>query len=125
MGTNFHHRYNLCECCGRYDERHICKSMRSFQGYRPDPQWPDDFTGPVIVTWEDWKAHLRAGGEVWDEYGKQWDVETFIADVETTPPNMRRMQYDWMVRHEGRFGVTLDDDWLDPDGFSFTDREFT
>jgi hypothetical protein len=123
MGTNYYHRFNACECCKRYDERHICKSMTSFQGFRPDPDWPDDST-VSITSWAGWKQKIRADGEVWDEYGRQWDVEQFIADVETTSPESRRRQYDWMVEHNHRYGG-LDHDWLDADGFSFTDTDFS
>jgi hypothetical protein len=122
MGANYYHRTNRCDCCGRFDERHICKSGTSFQGYRPD--WANDST-PLIVSWEEWKTALRADGEVWDEYGQRHDVEQFIADVEATEPERRRRQYDWMVQHARDYGLSMDRDWLDPDGFSFTLSEFT
>jgi hypothetical protein len=123
MGTNYYHRFNRCDCCGRYDERHICKSMTSFQGYRPDPLWPDE-DAPTIVSWADWKAALQTG-EVWDEYGRQLNVAQFIDDVEATGPARRRRQYDWMQENGARYRLKLDHDWLDSEGFSFTDREFT
>lgn len=132
MGTNFYHRYNKCECCGRYDERHICKSGTSFQGYRNDPAdavlFPADppVYDPEILSWADWKTHLQAGGEVWDEYGSRWDVGEFIDYVERSNPPQRRRQYDWMVAHRYDYSVVggLEHDWLDPEGFSFTDQEF-
>lgn len=110
MGTNFYHRNNLCHCCGRFDERHIGKSFTMFQGY-------DD-----IRSWQDWKRELLAGGEVWDEYSAKWDTEGFIAAVERTIPAARRRQYDWVMREA--HPLSRDRDWLDADGFSFTDQEF-
>lgn len=126
MGTNYYHRYNHCDCCGRYDERHICKSMVTFRGYRPDSDWPDDFTGPLLTSWRQWKAELLAGGSVWNEYGDALDTAEFIAAVESTRPDSRRRQYDRVqenaYRHPGR---PTDQDWLDGDGFSFYGGEFS
>lgn len=124
MGANYYHRFGHCDCCGRYDERHICKSLVMFQGYRPDPDWPEDPT-PTLVTWEGWKLALRADGTVWDEYGREHDVESFIADVEATKPEYRRRQYDWVQENRYGYGRDADSDWLDPDGFSFCNREFS
>lgn len=125
MGTNYYHRYDHCECCGRYDERHICKSLRTFRGYRPDPDWPDEFTGPLLATWQQWKAELLKGGEVWDEYGRREETAAFIEAVEATKPEHRRRQYDWMVEHARDYGLSLGRDWLDPEGFSFAEGEFS
>lgn len=125
MGANYYHRFAHCDCCGRYDERHIGKSLVMFRGYRPDPDWPDDFTGPVLASWQQWKEALSKEGEVWDEYGRQHDVQQFIADVESTDPVRRRRQYDWMQQHSAEYFLELDHDWLDADGFSFTGREFS
>lgn len=123
MSTNFYHRYNLCTCCGRYDERHVGK-WTSLQGYRR-PDWLDD-ADPFdeILSWADWKVRLRAGGELWDEYGRQWDVEMFIVDMESTSQECRRRQYDWCQAHPTGYGHD-DDNWLDREGFSFTGVEFT
>lgn len=120
MGTNFYHRYNHCDCCGRYDERHIGKNMTMFQGYRQDPDWPDPT--PEIVSWQQWKEILRTEGEVWDEYHRLWDLEAFISAVENTDPARRRRQYDWVMRH--RF-TPKHLDWLDADGFSFHEGDFS
>lgn len=126
MGTNYYHRYAHCDCCGRYDERHICKSMVTFRGYRPDPDWPDEFTGPLLASWRQWKRELiDRGGQVWDEYGRQHDLAEFIAAVESTKPEHRRRQCDWVQEHAGDYGTRGDRYWLDGDGFSFYDGEFS
>ena len=120
MGTNYYHRFGHCDCCGRYDERHIGKSMTMFRGYRPDPDWPGDTT-PTITSWQEWKAALRADGQIVDEYGREHDVEEFITAVEATDPDRRRRQFDWVQQ----YGATRDNDWLDADGFSFYAGEFS
>jgi hypothetical protein len=122
MGTNYYHRYNSCEHCGRHDERHICKSLVMFRGYRSS-EWDDPPSEDLIVDWRTWKTVLRADGEVWDEYGRHVPTEQFIADVEDTDKAARRRQYDFMMRHPG-YGSSYTD-WLDPDGFSFCDGEFS
>lgn len=128
MGTNYYHRTNICDCCGRYDEQHICKSLVSFEApvAWQDPQ-PDGFV-VTIKSWADWKARLLDGGEVWDEYGERIPTDEFIARVEATDPERRRWQYDWMAEHlPERVSVQPAEgmDWLDADGFSFYGGAFS
>jgi hypothetical protein len=117
MGTNFYHRTMICECCGRYDEAHICKSMLNFQGY-PDNPVP-------IVSWQDWKRAIQTPKTyVYDEYGVQILTDEFIAQVEATDPVVRRRQYDWVIEHGLQYGITTGEEWLDAEGFSFSSRDF-
>lgn len=86
---------------------HICKSHTSFQG-------------KVFNSWSAWRNFLKSNEDdvvIRDEYGGEWDVETFIADVESVAPESRRRQYAWMVDHYPE--RERPDDWLCPDGFSF------
>lgn len=121
MGTNYYHRTDVCPTCHRGTEAHICKSLTMFQTVE---EWQD--VGPPVQSWQEWKERLRAGGEVWDEYGTRWGVEEFIAAVEETTPDARRRQYDAMAaepfwRHRVEDGT----EFLDPDGFSFSRGEFS
>jgi hypothetical protein len=124
MGTNYYARLNHCECCGRYDETHVCKSLRLFRGYRRDPRWPDDpDPAPVgvVESWQDWKQVLtRTGVRVYDEYGREHDTQEFIAGVEATPQERRGTQMRWLIDH----CHPLARDWVDPEGFDFHDGEF-
>lgn len=115
MGTNFYHRTAICEHCGRYDEHHICKSMTSFQGY-PDLD---------VMSWQDWKRRIRAGGEVWNEYGDQIPTEDFIRDVELEDMQERRRQYDWVKAHSLPYDTEDQKTWLDPDGYTFYAGDFS
>lgn len=125
MGTNYYARLNHCACCGRYDETHVCKSLRSFRGYRRDPAWPDDpdpVPVGVVESWQDWKRVLTStDARIWDEYGREHDKAEFIASIDATSPEHRGSQYRWLIEH----GYTLDRDWLDPEGFDFHDGEFS
>ena len=121
MGTNYYHRTNICECCGRYDERHICKSLVSFEGV---VGWTHGGGWAVTVgSWADWRDRLLAeGGEVWAEEAEHIATDEFIKGVEATDPEHRRRQYEWVADHEpDRIAATptVDRTWIDADGFSF------
>lgn len=128
MGTNYYVRSRICECCGRYDEDHICKSLSTFEAKR---RWDDDACETVIEcgSWAEWRTFLRSNVvEVWDEYGNQHDVEDFIRDVEYMPPESRGRQHQFMLAdyaHEVSDGPANGMSWLDPDGYSFSGREFS
>ncbi len=136
MGTNYYWRHNICTCCHRYDEQHICKSLTSFQAYFGDAEWDDTTkqfgTAPALIaSWADWKSVLAGDGAVFDEYGDRIEVAQFIADVEATDPSARRRQYDWCCAHPRGMGIRALDqvvpggDWLDADGFSFYGADFS
>jgi hypothetical protein len=135
VGTNYYWRHNICFCCNRSDEWHICKSLISFEGHFSEGEWDDAAKAwpdiPVITSWRDWVTKLTSGGEIWDEYSVQHDTEEFIARVEATDRAARRRQYDWCMNHPDRLGgirvgsVGPRSYWLDADGFSFYGGEFS
>lgn len=127
MGTNYRALPDCCECCGRpAGEVHIGKSGRMLRGYKPDGYW-GRVDVPPIASWAEWKAYLRSDPkmQVEDEYGKRMTVEELIEYFESTPMDLRRRQYDWVVDHAGRIGIDKDSDILEPDGFSLCFREFS
>lgn len=82
----------------------------------------------TIGSWAEWKNLLRQDGEIWDEYGKEWDVEEFIAKVDDTNPDHRATQYERMCQYCPSDVSTLptpEKTWLDPDGFTFSARPFS
>ncbi len=124
MGTNYYHRTNICDCCSRYDERHIGKSSGgwefSFQGYK------DEEHQPKIASFEDWKRELQAEGKIFDEYGKEYSYEEFVKFVETKKggtfnDRSNTNQYDYCVEH----GYGVSNDWKDAEGHPFTSAEFS
>ncbi len=109
--------------------------MCSFRAYKVDPidlKWPPPGGpeselpfGREITSWADWKTVLTDGSvsRVVDEYGKTIAIPDFIAEVERTGMKGRRQQHDWEAAHHdprSRYST-----WLCPDGFSFSDREFS
>jgi hypothetical protein len=80
-----------------------------------------------IDSWERWKnTLLHGGGTIHDEYGSQMPLAEFIDMVENVTPENRRRQYDWVQENKDlpSHSFFKFDDWLCPDGFSFTYREF-
>lgn len=119
--------YNVCPHCKRAEhELHICRSMRTFRGYKD--VWSNELN-LVITSWLEWKRLLKITEPVVavrDEYGVHFDPEKFIEQVEKMPKDIRRKQYDWVqvakIRGEP---VGSGGDWLDADGFSFYGGEFS
>lgn len=125
MGTNYFHRTNICDCCGRFDERHIGKSSGgwqfSFHGYRPDEVWGSTVS---IESWEDWKELLIGEPFIFDEYKKQISLNEFFVLVSKKQANPKNLNHTTYCL--GRYGSDVDaSNWLDPEGYSFSDTEFS
>ena len=117
MGTNYYQRTEICECCGRYDEKHIGKSSAgwqfSFRGYNAEEH------RPAILSFKDWKRELK-NGKIFDEYGREMPYEDFLAFVEEkkSQPNNH---FDYCVKNN----LSRETDFKDPDGHSFSNTEFS
>ena len=125
MGTNYYVVDNVCECCKRYDEKyHIGKSSWgwafTFQGYKYDG----------LTSWQKWKDYLK-DKKIYDEYGELIDYDWFVEYIETlkapnfvNPDNSRKnLVHNDEGRKEGWFNP--DYDWDDPEGYSFSSRNFS
>jgi hypothetical protein len=125
MGTNYYVVENVCECCNRYDEKyHIGKSSWgwafSFQGYKYDG----------LTSWQKWKEHLK-DKKIYDEYGERITYDEFVKYVETekSPGYVREkdghknLVHNTEGRKEGWFNSEYD--WDDPEGYSFSSRNFS
>ena len=113
MGMNFYLRLNTCEKCARYDELHIGKSSMggqfSFRAY--------DYEGaePRIRSVKDWLT-LTQEGRIFDENGKEYSQRDFWSLVNSKKSEL------------GNFAAAhRPSEWhyLDEDGFSMTNREFS
>ena len=127
MGTNYYHRTDICNCCNRYEEKHIGKSSAgwqfSFQGYNKCGDIPQ------IASFEDWKRELQTKGVIYNEYGEYILFEDFVKMVEdkqtgkfNDKPNLNH--YDYCLDNKERV-FDMSDDWKDDEGYSFTSREFS
>ncbi len=111
MGTNYFHRTNICEKCGRHDERHIGKSSMgwvfTFQAYGNNDIEDNE---PVIMSYKDWLKALEAGGKIFDEYGEETSLDDFKAMVE----RKRDSPHNQALEYPDRFN------FVDDEGNSFS-----
>lgn len=123
MSTNYYHRFNECEHCGRYDEKHIGKNSGgwqfSFRAYV-------DGDGNVIVgSWADWQNVLKAG-RIFDEYGKEVSLDWFVALVEESRGKQNHYDYVKNAPQYQEAGMNyLRDDYKDSDGWDFSRGAFS
>lgn len=124
MGTNYYQRTDICDSCNRYKEKHIGKSSGgwefSFQGYNKQED------NPRIQSFEDWKRELQADGKIFDEYGKEYSFEEFVALVESKKngkfnDRLNMNHYD----NCNKQGFNMYNDWKDKEGHSFTGCDFS
>lgn len=126
MGTNYYVAENRCDCCQRYDRtHHIGKSSWgwsfSFRGYREDR----------LTSWAEWREFLQDRLIV-DEYGDFIDHADFCRMIETVKApgfvredGHRNLQHNAQGKQAPRPWFDPAHDWDDPQGYSFSDREFS
>ena len=113
MGTNYYAEWTPKQARGVTINLHICKSLVGFNG-------------EVFPDWSSWKTFLTHGAAnetviIRDEYGGAHEADQFVRDVEATTPENRMRQVRWLIAH----GYPLERDWLDSEGFSFHNGEFS
>ena len=120
MGTNYYVADNPCEHCGRSDGGyHIGKSGRIVRAYIEDDPTP----WGVTSSWQDWKRIVQLPDvQITDEYGRVLTPDELITIFETTPLEERRRQYDLIQRSYPSYAGWY---WLDDDGFTVYDGEFS
>jgi hypothetical protein len=128
MGTNYYVVENHCESCNRYDEKyHIGKSSFgwafTFRGYK------DDFRKITLTSWAEWKEYLK-DKMIKDEYGESIDYDDFCKKIETVKsPNYiningkKNLQHNEEAHNNKWFNPQYH--WDDPDGYSFSSRDFS
>jgi len=123
MGTNYYHRTNICEHCDRYDESHIGKSSGGWTfGFHGEREQNPDYNplGQVIASFTDWKERLKKG-KIFDEYGDEISLEDFVKLVESK----RDAKYNHTEYCKTEYSSRADMNWLDDEGNSFAEGEFS
>ncbi len=120
MGTNYYHRTNICSCCGRYDENHIGKSSGGWTfGFHGEKEWDLDLNPlGVVASLSDWKLRLEKG-KIFDEYGVEISLEDFLKLVESKK-DAKLNHTEYCREHH-----PSEKCWLDDDGNSFAEGEFS
>jgi hypothetical protein len=105
MGMNYYHHSNRCKCCNRSDVTHIGKS--SFG-------WAFSFQATdKIKSYKDWLAEFGKGGEIRDENDANIPIEVFMDMVKAKQGGKNHaVEYP-------------DGNFLDPEGYSFSNYEFS
>lgn len=123
MSTNYYHRYSICECCNRYDEKHIGKySMGwqfSFRAYQ-------NLDASVLVgSWNDWKLVLTMG-KIFDEYGNEISYDDFVAKVESSKGKQNHYDYVKNAPQYQEAGMNfLQGCYKDAENWDFSYEEFS
>lgn len=77
-----------------------------------------------IESWADWRARLREGGRIMDEYGRAISFEEFAALVVSKHLSGRNNHTTYCrIHHPER--AARSDVWLDPEGHSFSRGVFS
>lgn len=137
MGTNYYIRYNICDCCDRYEEFHIGKSSYgwqfSFQEINSgneinlkdlDPKTmlldADDYV--ELKSFQDWKSFIEKyvidfeTAKIYDEYDEEIEPQTFfdmVRDKQTTENKNHTVE------------VNDEYSYLDSEGYSFSKGDFS
>lgn len=107
MGTNYYHKKSIADRVFG-EGTHIGKSSVG---------WTFSFHATnTIRSFADWKIVLRQGGIIVDEYGREMGVEEFIAFVEDKQST---------EKHNHSLLYPSSENYVDEDGYSFSDYEFS
>ena len=111
MGTNYYYRINLCSNCNRFDSLHIGKSSKGwtfiFRGYREEKL--------IIESYKQLINHLKKGGNIFNEYGKEIILEEFMKMIE----KKKISPLNYSEKYE-----FIPGNWIDEEGHSFTSSLF-
>lgn len=114
MGTNYYAKYNHCHCCDRNETIHVGKSYRTLEAH----------PSKGINSWTEWKQWIIDNdATIVDEYGRTIDRTEFISQWIPIPDMAEKVATDNKEWHQ-RFGTDLGE-YLDPEGYRFSIREFS
>lgn len=124
MGTNFYHEVELCDKCHNADRIHIGKSSGG---------WTFSFQATeTIRSYADWLKVLDGGGRIVDEYGSEYTLDEFKKLVEAKrlpladgPPLNHAREFTMSPLQKLYGGYRDGRDFLDPEGNSFSEGDFS
>lgn len=143
MGTNYYIRFNICDCCDRYDELHIGKSSVGWQFTfhaidnsqillrEFDPKYmllDDNETTIKISSFQEWKSFIEKyvvefkTAKIFNEYDEEEDVQELLGLIE-----LKRSEKNHQADHmkENNYYSTAGNDYSDTEGYSFSKGEFS
>jgi hypothetical protein len=106
MSTNYYAKTNACNHCNRVDYVHLGKTSWG---------WAFSFQGSDTVrNFDDWCNLVRSADLIEDEY-----QSPLIAD------EMIQLARDWQKGKQHATFYPNPENWLDENGYSFTDNDFS
>lgn len=123
MSTNYYQRINICEHCNRYDEIHLGKSSSGwtfgFHGERRSD--PELYPMGIVLTFDDWKARLK-DAKIFNENNEEVSLDKLLELIKSKK-NEKLNHTIYCREHEPKYAAR--DCWLDKDGNSFSEGEFS
>jgi len=116
MSTNYYLKYNICECCNRFDKIHIGKSSAGwqfvFRGHG------EDFM-PVLQTYDQWMDFIEnqlyeETAKIVNEYGKEIEYQEFINMVKEKQENPKNKVHNFTAYN-----------YIDVRGYNFCSTQFS
>lgn len=89
MATDYYWRWNHCGCCNRCTSTHMFSGGLLFRAYMLEDTPFLEGGVHSVVDWID--VTNSTEGKLFDEYGKQHDIDRFWADVYT--PSLERINW--------------------------------
>ncbi len=144
MGTNYYLQ-KLDSETKRARDIHICKissgwtpSMRGYRDGEYVRQGEGDWYQNDLRTWLDWKWYLlketKKGGIIFDEYDEPISLKKFIKHIQTwqdgdchdgTPKSNHAVEARKGSFSDGIMDSHAESCWVDSEGYSFHDGEFS
>jgi len=142
MGTNYYIRYNLCNCCNRYDEIHIGKSSAGWQFsfhavddsdikmalFDPKDMLDDTDRHLIISSFQDWKSFIEKyvikykAAKIYNEYDELQDPIEFFKLIEAKRKEENN-QAKYVMKSESSYRYR--GDYVDDEGYSFSPGDFS
>jgi len=137
MGTNYYIRYNICNCCKRYDEIHMGKQSMGWkfnfhviEEQFPINEWENNakellknniYINVKLDSYKKTKNFLLKYSKyvkIFSEYDREILIEDFLKIVESNQHNLSF--YNYCVVHN-----CLQSEYMDSDNYEFSPNNFS
>lgn len=97
MGTNYYLRYNICECCGRFDQYHIGKDSVGWKFL-----FHIDENRKNV---NDWLENIRSSRyKIYNEYDEEISYHDFLKIITNKIQNQSRIhEYPKTFTSDGKY----------------------
>ena len=127
MSTNYYWRYNICECCKRYDEVHIGRSSGGWSfSFHALESYSKVGEIKSYKAWLDFFKKQKGKGKMYDEYGRWVSMKKFKELVESKrDEKLNHTTYCLQSSDHATRAHAYENCFLDNEGHSFSCGEFS